>query len=229
MATENYLISKDQFENLLKKAEQLDRTNVQPKKTASSSSSKRHKFFEEENISSPEVTVDPTSTNDDDDDDDDYTSETSHADGLALKWNGAHVTSISGDYEYIPYDEYDMVDILKLFDEDELNYIQPILEKIERYEDFLNWDKETGEIIFQSKVVPGSNIVELLKDTIKGGLHPQGKTEFYLGLGSINLKAKYIKNLRNKHLLQIHSRNSYGRSELTNDLNQVKKCKWVDL
>ena len=97
----------------------------------------------------------------------------------------------------IPFNEYDMADILKLFDQHDLNYVQPILEKIERYEDILNWDKKSGEISFQNNIIPGSNIVEQLKDTLCGGLHPKAKTEFYMGLGSINLKAKYITNMSN--------------------------------
>ena len=71
--------------------------------------------------------------------------------------------SNSGDNEYIPFNEHGIADILKLFNQHDLNYIQPIIEKIERYEDVLNWDKETGEISFQNKVIPNSNIVKLLK------------------------------------------------------------------
>ena len=111
-------------------------------------------------------------------------------------------------------------------------YIKPILEKLERYEDILNWDKDTGEIIFENKLISGSNIVELLKDSLSGGLHPKGKMEFYLGLGMINLKAKYIKDRRNKYLLKINSRNRYYNND-HNEHNvfgykQIKKRKWAD-
>ena len=97
---------------------------------------------------------------------------------------------------------------------------------------FLNWDKDTGEIIFENKLISGSNIVELLKDSLSGGLHPKGKMEFYLGLGMINLKAKYIKDGRNKYLLKINSRNRYYNND-HNEHNvfgykQIKKHKWAD-
>ena len=113
-----------------------------------------------------------------------------------------------------------------------IGHIEPILEKLERYEDILNWDKDTGEIIFENKLILGSNIVEFLKDSLSGGLHPKGKTEFYLGLGMINLKAKYIKDGRNKYMLKINSRNRYYNND-HNEHNvfgykQIKKRKWAD-
>ena len=138
-----------------------------------------------------------------------------------------------GDYEYITYDEYGIMEIKEMFDDpSDWTYIEPILEKLERYEDILNWDKDTGEIIFENKLISGSNIVELLKDSLSGGLHPKGKTEFYLGLGMINLKAKYIKDGKNKYLLKINSRNRYYNND-HNEHNvfgykQIKKCKWAD-
>ena len=127
------------------------------------------------------------------------------------------------------YDEYGIMEIKEMFDDlSDWTYVEPILEKLERYEDILNWDKDTGEILFQNKLILGSNIVELLKNSLSRGLHPKGKTDFYLGLGMINLKAKYIKDAQNKYLLQINSRNRYYNDDNDFGYKQIKKHKWVD-
>ena len=131
-------------------------------------------------------------------------------------------------HEYITYNEYGIDDVKEMFDSCDLGYVEPILEKLERYEDILNWDKETGEILFEKKLISGSNIVELLRDSLNGGLHPKGKTDFYLGLGLINLKTKYIKNVKNKHLLQINSKKGYYSDDWQSEYKQIKKRKWVD-
>ena len=230
MATEHFLIPKDHFEHLLRKADELERKTVNleksPKKISPKESTVVQKNEHEEGESTTKDEYDSSSSTSSDDFDD--AAESKSGGGVVLKRNGAHVMSRTGDYEYITYDEYDIDDVKEMFDSCDLVYVEPILEKLERYEDILNWDKETGEILFQKKLILGSNIVELLRDSLSGGLYPKGKIDFYLGLGLINLKAKYIKNVKNKHLLQINSKKGYYSNDWHNEYKQIKKRKWVD-
>ena len=46
-----------------------------------------------------------------------------------------------------------------------------------------------------------SNIIELLKDTLTGNLHPLGKMEFYRGLIMLKVKLSCIKHPKIKGLL----------------------------
>ena len=236
MATEHFLISKDHFDNLIRKANELDKkkiylekstTKVLPKQMKEIYHNKIEDDDEGENSTQDEYST--TSSTSSSGDDSYNTSESKSGVGITLKQNGAHVMSDNGDYEYITYDEYGIMEIKEMFDDpSDWTYVEQILEKLERYEDILNWDKDTGEILFQNKLISGSNIVELLKDSLSGGLHPKGKTNFYLGLGMINLKAKHIKDAKNKYLLQINSRNRYYNDDNDFGYKQIKKHKWVN-
>ena len=237
MATEHFLISKDHFNNLIQKANELDKKNIELEKSTVKVLPKEiyHNKIKDDNEgeNSTQDEYSTISSISSSGDDSYNTSESKSGVGITLKQNGVHVMSDNGDYEYITYDEYGIMEIKEMFDDpSDWTYIEPILEKLERYEDILNWDKDTGEILFQNKLILGSNIVELLKDSLSRGLHPKGKTEFYLGPFMINLKAKYIKDGRNKYLLKINSRNRYYNYD-HNEHNvfgykQIKKRKWAD-
>ena len=99
--------------------------------------------------------------------------------------------------------DFDVVDILQNFTSAELSYVQPILKKMEPFFNPLTWIRKTGEIVLQHKVVDNSNIVELLKDTLTGDLHPVGKMEFYRGLDLLNVKLGHLKNQKSKALLGV--------------------------
>ena len=64
---------------------------------------------------------------------------------------------------------------LKVFNSAELKCVQHIITLIENNRDILTWNRKTGEIVFLQQVVQDSNIIELLKDTLSGNLHPLGK------------------------------------------------------
>ena len=92
-------------------------------------------------------------------------------------------------------------DILQGFNSAEFKYVQPILALMMENHDIVSWNENTGEIIFKSNTVEGSNVIELLKDTLTDNLHPVGKMEFYRGLVDINVKNRYIKHPKNITLL----------------------------
>ena len=151
MATEHFLISKDHFDNLIRKANELDKKNIDLEKSTVKVLSKEiyHNEIEDddegENSTQDEYsTISSTSSSGDDS----YnTSESKRGVGITLKQNGAHVMSDNGGYEYITYDEYGIMEIKEMFDDPlDWTYIEPILEKLERYKDILNWDTDTGEL-----------------------------------------------------------------------------------
>ena len=121
--------------------------------------------------------------------------------------------------DYVRNNDYATSDILQSFDPSELKYVQPIMDEMERHEDILTWDKQTGEILYQLEKVPDSNIIELLKDTLTAHLHPIGKMEFYRGLDMMNVQTKYIKHSKNKAPLNIL------RGKIMETKNVVKKKK----
>ena len=123
------------------------------------------------------------SQSDDDDDDDDDEDDVDD--------------DVSGDDD----NDYDVVDILQNFTSAELSYVQPILKKMEPFFSPMTWIRKTGEIVLQHKVVDNTNIVELLKDTLTGNLHPVGKMEFYRGLELLNVKLSQIKHQKSRALL----------------------------
>ena len=228
MATEHFLISKDHFNNLIRNANELDKKNIDLKKSTVKVLPKEiyHNKIEDddEGENSTQDEYSTTSSTSSSGDDSYNTSASKSGVGITLKQNGAHLMSDNGDYEYITYDEYGIMEIKEMFDDpSDWTYVEPILEKLERNKDILNWEKDTGEIIFENKLISG---------TLSGGLYPKGKTEFYLGLGMINLKAKYIKDGRNKYLLKINSRNRYYNNDHYDHnvfgYKQIKKRKWAD-
>ena len=99
--------------------------------------------------------------------------------------------------------DYDVADILQSFTSSELPYIRPILKLMEDQPLVLDWNKQTGEIVFQGEDVTHSNIVELLKDTLTAKLHPTGKMEFYRGLDIMGVKLSTVKHPKNKALLAV--------------------------
>ena len=167
MATEHFLISKDHFDNLIRKAYELDKTNIDLEKSTVKVLPKEiyHNKIEDDDDEGENSTQDEystTSSTSSSDDDSYNTSESKSGVGITLKQNGVHLMSDNGDYEYITYDEYGIMELKEMFDDSlDWTYVEPILEKLERYEDILNWDKDTGEIIFENKLILGSNIVEL--------------------------------------------------------------------
>ena len=103
--------------------------------------------------------------------------------------------------------------------------MQPIIELMEHTVDILTWSKKTGEIIFQHQDIQDSNVIELLKDTLRANLHHVGKMEFYRGLDLLNVKLNCIKHPKNKGLLT----NIKGHKKVVNRQNsgKVKKIKPV--
>ena len=99
--------------------------------------------------------------------------------------------------------DFDVVDILQSFTSAELPHVQPILKLMEANPKILTWDTDSGEIVFQTKTIPNSNVVELLKDTITGNLHPVGKMEFFRALDMLHVKLATLKHPKSKALLAV--------------------------
>ena len=100
-------------------------------------------------------------------------------------------------------DDYDASDVLESFNSTELKYVQPIITLMENNTDVLTWNRKTGEVVFLQKLVQDSNVIELLKDTLRANLHPVGKMEFYRGLDMLKVKLSCIKHPKYKGLLTI--------------------------
>ena len=98
-------------------------------------------------------------------------------------------------------EDYDAFNVLESFNSAEIKYVQYIITLMENNRDVLTWNRKTGEIVFLQQVVQDSNIIELLKDTLTGNLHPLGKMEFYRGLIKLKVKLSCIKHPKNKSLL----------------------------
>ena len=94
---------------------------------------------------------------------------------------------------------------------------------MENNRDILTWSRKTGEIVFLQQVVQDSNIIELLKDTLTGNLHPIGKMEFYRGLVMLKVKLSCIKHPKNKSLLTTLK----GDWKIENKKSSGKKLKSV--
>ena len=103
-----------------------------------------------------------------------------------------------GDADNNDDDDYDAFDVLESFNSAEIKYVQHIITLMENNRDILTWNRKTGEIVFFQQVVQDSNIIELLKDTLTGNLHPLGKMEFYRGLDMLKVKLSCIKHPKNK-------------------------------
>ena len=129
MATEHFLIPKDHFEHLLRKADELERKTVHLEKSAKNISPKEttivQKNDHEEGESTTKDEYDLSSSTSSDNSDD---AAESKSGGVVLKRNGAHIMSHTGDYEYITYNEYDIDDVKEMFDSCDLGYVEPILE-----------------------------------------------------------------------------------------------------
>lgn len=134
-----------------------------------------------------------------------------------------------------PYDQvmsdgdndYDVTDVLQNFTSGELKYVLPIVKLMESHPDTLSWSLTTGEIIFKKKAVPNSNVVELLKDTLTGNLHPVGKMEFYRGLDIMEVRIADIKHPKNKGLLAVVKGDNRSRTLKSPPRNKVKRLKAV--
>ena len=116
MATEHFLIPKDHFEHLLRKAEELERKTANldksPKKISPKETTVGQKNEHEEGESTIKDEYDLSSSTTSDDSDD--AAESKSGGGVVLKRNGAHIMSHTGDYEYITYDEYDIDDVKEM-------------------------------------------------------------------------------------------------------------------
>ena len=99
--------------------------------------------------------------------------------------------------------DYSYDDVVKSFTEEELKYVHPIIDKMNENPKVMTWDKNTGELLLLGVAAEsGSNIIELLKDSLTGNIHPRGKMEFLRGFDMLALASKYLKNRKYKGLLK---------------------------
>ena len=111
--------------------------------------------------------------------------------------------SDDGSNQLLSPNDYDVDDVQSSFSASELKYVQPILSAMQEHDKVLSWNKQTGEIELQGRLIADSNVIELLKDTLTASLHPAGKMEFYRGLDMLKIKLKCIKHSKNKALLTL--------------------------
>ena len=102
-------------------------------------------------------------------------------------------------------DQYcSILSILQQFNDDELEYVRPILTAIDGSDNnVLTWNKDNGEIVFHQESIPKTSIVNMLKDTMYSSGNVRGKMEFYQGLAELNVPAKNIRNSRSRCLLSV--------------------------
>lgn len=100
------------------------------------------------------------------------------------------------------YAEYNANDVLRSFKSTDLNYITQLIEACKNNQDILYWDLNSGEIFYMENRIEGSNISELLQDSLTDNLNPVAKMHFYGALAKLNIPVKCIKHQKNKELLK---------------------------
>ena len=82
-----------------------------------------------------------------------------------------------------------------------LNYIDKWFHDIDTK--ILTWNKDTGEIICNSRKVSNSNIVLLLQDTVEGRKEKlKGRFQFYRALAKCNISNLHIPNVNSNALYE---------------------------
>ena len=198
MVTECVLIPKHKYEQLEKDATK-ERSSLEPSLSQLPPDDKSYTTDNNGNQSQPILDVklgadDETISNTDDEDDNDDDDE-----------------------------DYDAFNVLESFNSAEIKYGQHIITLMENNRDILTWNRKTGEIVFLQQVVQDSNIIELLKDTLIGNLHPLGKMELYRGLIMLKVKLSCIKHPKNKGPLVTLK----GDWKIVNKKSRGKKIKSV--
>ncbi len=65
----------------------------------------------------------------------------------------------------------------------------------------LKWNNNGSIVIDGDKTIYGSDIINLMKDTLNNKMHPVGKMAFYRAMAKLNVPSKLIVNAKNKQIL----------------------------
>ncbi len=122
-------------------------------------------------------------------------------------------------------DKYLRKEIEKEFDKEENERsIIPILNAMERSPGILSYDIGSGMVIYKRAEIPGSNIIDILKDILEAKSDsPIGKFQFFQGLAQIGLGKKYILNRKNKQYLKKIIEKRKTHKQKTHKRKQNKK------
>lgn len=200
MATEYILVAKHKYEKLeidAKNNEMGEFLSQRPEKEIDSSGNNQNDGHQLSTTNGKEST---STTTDDDGDVSEH--DTKHRDEDSPQ--GEDLEKGKSDMDY----DFGDNDVLDSFSEKELQYVEPIILLMKKEETVMTWNKNTGEIILLGNAVDGSNVIELLKDTLTGQLHPAGKMEFLRGLDLLKVNMKCLKNTKYKNLLRAIKGNS---------------------
>ena len=135
--------------------------------------------------------------------------------GASEKVNSSEQSTSSADNEL----DYSVDDVVNSFNQSELKYIHSIIKLMNEKPDVMSWDMNTGEIKLQGVAEKGTNVIELLKDSLIGNIHPRGKMEFLRGLAMLGVKVQALKNAKYKGIL----RSIRGKAVQTENKHDGKK------
>ena len=226
MAAEYVLVPKHKYEQYQKDAlPSTDRQHTSTTESDSSTSTSTHHIPAESVLrGSDDSDVASKST---DMDNREQKQEHGQTGNLFMDVGGVDSDGAGGDDggKYLSPNDYDVDDVLSSFSSAELKYVHPILTAMENNTNVLSWNKQTGEIELQGRLISDSNVIELLKDTLTATLHPAGKMEFYRGLDMLKVKLKCIKHSKNKKLLTLMREDKIMPQKRSHPVKRLKSQK----
>ena len=105
-------------------------------------------------------------------------------------------------------------------------YLNMLLSELKKKQDVnkLTWDTNTGEIQYKNKIVKGSNIISLLRDTLCFKKpRPKGCNEFYMGLDMLGIPYNCILDWRCRTFLSIIRTQSEYETPMVTDKKALKR------
>ena len=99
---------------------------------------------------------------------------------------------------------YYIEDVVAKFEDDEdLNYICPILCFMNQPQEIMKWDKNSGEIFYLNNRISGANIFNLLTCTLTGNMDVVGLVQFCKGLNILSVPTHNLKSFKIKRFSKI--------------------------
>ena len=121
---------------------------------------------------------------------------------------------------------YQYGDILSVFSENGRHKVRPILDAIGKASPgVIDWNRQTGHLIYKGKQVEHSNIITLLFDSMVGVHDCWGKYQFYRALEEINLNPKLVAPRNRQVMLSIKAKeiDSNKSNQKKKSLKKIKK------
>lgn len=91
----------------------------------------------------------------------------------------------------------DYTSLVSKFKENDQKYIKNIIDACMKNSEIISWNSE-GIVKIKDDEIEGSNIFQLLSDTLTDKKNPVGKLAFYMALSDVGVTSKDLKNRNNK-------------------------------